>query len=88
MTTPTRSKRNKTGLWRFNVGQQVYLRPTHHPTAARDTTQLHEFSEAFVVTGTFVNRGWPHYKLMDPQGKDWSASQLELSSVPFPALAL
>lgn len=86
MTTPTKSRVNKTGLWRFNVGQQVYLRPSKFSASLRDTTQLHDFSEPFVVTGTYQHCGWPHYMLVDPHGHEWIASQLELSSIPFPAL--
>ena len=74
--------RTKENPVRYAPGDLVYLRPERYK---QDGTveRLHGFDEQFVVTGTFDRHGFPHYYLVDPDGAEWQASQLELSTVGF-----
>ena len=56
----------------WQQGDTVYLRPIRHTW----------IREPFMVVEAFLHKGWPHYRLIDPAGDEWIASQLDLSSTP------
>jgi hypothetical protein len=75
-------QRTKQNPVRYAAGDQVYLRPDRHRLDGT-VEHLHQFSEPFIVTSCFDRHGFPHYWLVDPDGNEWQAAQLELSSVGF-----
>jgi hypothetical protein len=56
--------------WRFVVGQLVYV-VGHEQVSAK-------------VTAAFGHgiKDWPHYLVVDHQGKEWCVPQIQLSSTP------
>lgn len=55
--------------WRFNPGDEVYVRGWPADEAAK-------------VTAWIQNRALPHYLVVDAVGIEWQIAQLELSSKP------
>lgn len=67
----------------YSAGDHVYLRPTRWLANTDQEERLHNFDARWVILEQLEHRGWPHYRLMAPNGEEWQASQLELSKVPF-----
>lgn len=56
----------------FVEGDAVFVRPIAHSWR----------QQAFTVIQPLCRRGWPHYRLLGPDGGIWLVSQLELSASP------
>jgi hypothetical protein len=56
--------------WRFAVGQSVYI-----------AGQEQESAKVTAAIGA-GRCDWPHYLVVDHQGKEWCVPQIQLSSTP------
>lgn len=76
-------QRSKIRPVKFIAGDRVYLRHQHQVLGGGIEPRHGYVDMEFVVSEQFWHKNFPHYRLVDPDGHEWVASQLELSTSPF-----